>query len=83
MARGVVARAREARKRGKQRWESMRRHLGTCSSLRWSSVPVPAVSGGGRAAQTGKRRWSEEDEAGRSQKDLFVISKEFKDPSVN
>jgi hypothetical protein len=25
----------------------------------------------------------EEDEAGRSQKDLFVISKEFRDPSVN
>jgi hypothetical protein len=24
----------------------------------------------------------EEDEAGRSQKDLFVISKEFRDPSV-
>jgi hypothetical protein len=45
--------------------------------------PAPAVNGGGRAGQTGKRRWSEEDEAGRSQGDLFAIPKKFRDPSVN
>jgi hypothetical protein len=46
--------------------------------------PAPAVSGGGRSrGQRGKRRWSEEDEAGRCQGDLFVISKKFRDPSVN
>jgi hypothetical protein len=45
--------------------------------------PVPAVSGGGRAEQEGEAMVPEVEEADRSQKDLFMISKEFRDPSVN
>jgi hypothetical protein len=75
-ARGHQGRGKGSGLRGDDAW--------TCAAAGGGAQgPAPAVSGGGRAGQTGKRRWSEEDEAGRSQKDLFVISKEFRDPSVN
>jgi hypothetical protein len=54
-----------------------------CSSWRWSSG---SCAGGQRWRQSGAEGEAvvpEEDEAGRSQKDLFVISKKFRDPSVN
>jgi hypothetical protein len=58
--------------------------VGRCSSWRWSSG----------ACAGGERRWqeqraereaamAEEDEAGKCQGNLFVISKKFRDPSVN
>jgi hypothetical protein len=44
---------------------------------------APAVSGGGRSGTEGEAVVPEEDEAGRCQGDLFVISEKFRDPSVN
>jgi hypothetical protein len=59
----------------------------TCGKIRQQEVELgarhrrrAAVAG---AAQRGKRRVPEEDEAGRCQGDLFVISKEFRGLSVN
>jgi hypothetical protein len=75
------ARARPERE-GNSGGESKRRHLGTCRSLRWSSG---SCAGGQRRRQSGAEGEAvvpEVEEAGRSQKDLFVISKKFKDPSV-
>jgi hypothetical protein len=42
-----------------------------------------AVSGGGRRSEQSGSGVPEEDEAGWSQKDWFVISKKFRDSSVN
>jgi hypothetical protein len=41
------------------------------------------VSGDGRGEAEGEAAVPEEDEAGRCQGDLFMISKKFRDPSVN
>jgi hypothetical protein len=41
------------------------------------------VSGGGRAEQEGEAARPEEEEAEGCQEDLFEISKEFREPSVN
>jgi hypothetical protein len=41
------------------------------------------VSGGGRSRVEGEAAGTEEEEAGRSQKDPFAIPKKFRDPSVN
>jgi hypothetical protein len=75
-AQGHQGRGKRSEMRGDDAW--------TCAAAGGGARgPAPAMSDGGRAGQTGKRRWSEEDEAGRSQKDLFVISKKFRDSSVN
>jgi hypothetical protein len=42
-----------------------------------------AASGDGRGEAEGEAAVPEEDEAGRCQGDLFMISKKFRDPSVN
>jgi hypothetical protein len=80
----VVARAREARKGGEQEW-------GRQGVMRGREIqqevalggPAPAVSGGGRAEQEREAVVPKVEEAGRSQKDLFVISKKCGDLSVN
>jgi hypothetical protein len=60
----VVARAQEARKG----WKGNPARGG-------ARGPAPAVNGGGRAEQEREAVVPEVEEAGRSQKDLFVISK--------
>jgi hypothetical protein len=76
-ARGHQGRGKRSGSRGDDAWACVAAGGG-------ARGPAPAVSGGGRSrGQRGKRRWSEEDEAGRCQGDLFVISKKFRDPSVN
>jgi hypothetical protein len=75
------ARARPERE-GNSGGGSKGRRVGMCSSWRWSSG---SCAGGQRRRQSGAEGEAvvpEEDEAGRSQKDLFVISKKFRDPSV-
>jgi hypothetical protein len=60
-----------------------RRRVGTCRSWRWS---LGRGAGGEQRWQSGAEREAavtEEEEAGRCQGDLFVISKKFRDLSVN
>jgi hypothetical protein len=57
--------------------------MGTCRSWRWS---LGSCAGGQQRRQSGaegEAAVAEVEEAGRSQKDLFVISKKFRDLSVN
>jgi hypothetical protein len=57
--------------------------MGTCRSWRWS---LGSCAGGQQRRQSGaegEAAVAEVEEAGRSQKDLFVISKKFRDLLVN
>jgi hypothetical protein len=74
-ARGHQGRGKRSGSRGDDAWACVAAGGG-------ARGPVPAVSGGGRAEQEGEAVVPEVEEAGRSQKDLFVISKKFRDPSV-
>jgi hypothetical protein len=78
-----VARAREARKGGDSGGESKGRHMGTCRSWRWSSGSCADGQRRRQSGAEGEAAVAEVEEAGRSQKDLFVISKKFRDLSVN
>jgi hypothetical protein len=73
-ARGDQGRGKRSGSRGDDAWACVAAGGGA-----WG--PAPAVSSGGRSrGQRGKRRWSEEDETGRCQGDLFVISKKIQGP---
>jgi hypothetical protein len=79
-----VARAREARKREERSRDRERMTRGRICQQevelgarhRWRAAVA-------RAAQSGKRRVPEEDEAERCQGDLSAIPKKFRDSSVN